>query len=102
MKVYIRQPKWEEIEGKYVTSPFTVGLWWTIIITIMSLIIAFLIDWKIRLNYGLKKTEDLASSIFSIFTSFCQQGEYRSLDTWLYSKTLGHLHPIYIYHIPQR
>jgi hypothetical protein len=80
MIVFIRQPKLEEIRGIYIISPFTVGLWWIIIVTIMSLMIAFVIDWRIRLNYGLKKSEDLARSVFFIFSIFFQQGEYRSPD----------------------
>jgi hypothetical protein len=76
--VFIRQPKLEEIRGNYIISPFTIGLWGTIIITIISLMIAFVIDCRIRLNYDLKKSEDFASSVFFIFSIFCQQGEYRS------------------------
>lgn len=76
--VFIRRPKLEKIRGNYIISPFTVGLWWTVIITIISLMITFVIDWRIRHNYGLRKSEDLARSIFFIFSIFCQQGEYRS------------------------
>ena len=74
--VYIRQPEPEETSGNYIVSPFTDGLWWTIFITIIVIIFVFIVDWIIRLKYGLQKSEDLSSSLFYIFSIFCQQGEY--------------------------
>jgi hypothetical protein len=74
--IHIRQPGLEETSGNFVMSPFTSGLWWTIFLTVITIIFVFAFDWIIRLKNGLQKSEDLPSSLFFIFSIFCQQGEY--------------------------
>ncbi|KDR23150.1 hypothetical protein L798_15232 [Zootermopsis nevadensis] len=79
MKVFIRQPKLEETSGSFVVSPFTGGLWTAIIITAIALTMALKVAWNVRAKSGLQKSEDWASSVFLIFSIFCQQGDIRHL-----------------------
>jgi hypothetical protein len=73
--LYIRQ-ELDEKSVNYLKSSLTNGLWWAVFISITVIMCVSIIDWVIRLKYGLQKPEDLPGSLFNIIGIFCQQGEY--------------------------
>jgi hypothetical protein len=79
MSAFIKEPGTDESLWNYMLAPFSYGMWWTVLASILVLIFSLSVTWYFGDKFGNQpevQNYSFCNSWIIVLASFSQQGEH--------------------------